>query len=64
MTRKQNDKAIETQKSQKSSIPFVKMHGAGNDYVYLDCFEPETAALVARIDLPELARRISDRHRG
>ena len=64
MTRKQNDKAIETQKSQKLSIPFVKMHGAGNDYVYLDCFEPETAALVARIDLPELARRISDRHRG
>ena len=64
MIRKQNNKAIESTKLQKLSIPFVKMHGAGNDYVYLDCFEPETAALIARIDLSELARRISDRHRG
>ena len=64
MIKENNNKAIETQKSQNLSIPFVKMHGAGNDYVYLDCFEPETAALVARIDLAELARKISDRHRG
>jgi diaminopimelate epimerase len=41
---------------------FVKMHGIGNDYVYLDAVsEP---ALEARSDLPELARRMSDRHRG
>ena len=37
---------------------FTKMQGLGNDYVYVDCTQraPE--------DLPELARRISDRHFG
>lgn len=40
-------------------LPFVKMHGAGNDYIYIDCFaqpvpnQPE-----------ELARRLSERHTG
>lgn len=38
---------------------FTKMHGAGNDYVYVNCFEERIAE-----DLPELARRISDRHFG
>ena len=40
-------------------MQFTKMHGAGNDYVYVDCFSqpvPENSA--------ELARRISDRHFG
>jgi diaminopimelate epimerase len=38
---------------------FTKMHGAGNDYVYVNCFQeplPENPA--------ELARRVSDRHFG
>ncbi len=39
-------------------IRFTKMHGAGNDYVYIDCFSE-------RIDDPAgLAVRISDRHFG
>jgi diaminopimelate epimerase len=38
---------------------FTKMHGAGNDYVYVDCFVQPTPA-----DLPALARRISDRRFG
>ena len=38
---------------------FTKMHGAGNDYVYVDCFSEKVPK-----DLPQLARRISDRHRG
>jgi diaminopimelate epimerase len=38
---------------------FTKMHGAGNDYIYVDCF----AQPVPR-DIPELARRISDRRFG
>ncbi len=46
------------------TLPFIKMHGLGNDYVYIDCFVPETAALIARTDLPALARAVSDRHRG
>lgn len=38
---------------------FTKMHGAGNDYVYIDCFaQPEPS------DPAALARRISDRHYG
>lgn len=40
-------------------MPFLKMHGAGNDYVYIDCFRDHAPAH------PEaLAPLISDRHRG
>ena len=37
---------------------FAKMHGLGNDYIFINCLEnmPE--------DLPGLARRLSDRHFG
>lgn len=45
-------------------IPFIKMHGLGNDYVYIDCFQKDTADSIAKADLPELARRVSDRHFG
>ncbi|MCS6852076.1 MAG: diaminopimelate epimerase [Gemmataceae bacterium] len=38
---------------------FVKMHGAGNDYVYLDCFRQPPPA-----DPASLSRAISDRHFG
>ncbi|MDR3060515.1 MAG: diaminopimelate epimerase [Dysgonamonadaceae bacterium] len=39
-------------------MKFTKMHGAGNDYVYINCFE-ET------VDAPqELAIQVSDRHKG
>ena len=38
---------------------FTKMHGAGNDYVYVNGFEEALPA-----DLPDLARRISDRRFG
>jgi len=38
---------------------FTKMHGAGNDYVYVNCFEESLPD-----DPAELARRFSDRHFG
>lgn len=38
---------------------FTKMQGAGNDYVYVDQF-----AEILPANLPELARRMSDRHFG
>jgi diaminopimelate epimerase len=38
---------------------FTKMQGAGNDYVYVNAF-----AEALPDDLPELARRIADRHFG
>lgn len=39
-------------------MKFVKMQGAGNDYIYVDCTEDE-------LENPnEIARRVSDRHFG
>ena len=38
---------------------FTKMHGAGNDYVYVDCFSQPGPA-----DPAGLARQVSDRHFG
>ena len=37
---------------------FTKMHGAGNDYVYVNCFEEQVH------DPAAMARRVSDRHKG
>lgn len=46
------------------TFPFIKMHGLGNDYVYIDCFPETTAQFIAKTDLAALARRVSDRHFG
>ena len=40
-------------------IRFTKMHGAGNDYVYVNCFDQPTPA-----DPTTLAQKISDRRFG
>ena len=40
-------------------IEFVKMQGAGNDYIYLDCLDSAPPA-----DPAGLSRRMSDRHFG
>ncbi|MDG2224216.1 MAG: diaminopimelate epimerase [Rubripirellula sp.] len=40
-------------------MKFTKMHGAGNDYVYIDCFSESVPT-----DLPDLAQRIADRRFG
>lgn len=42
------------------TLHFTKMHGLGNDYIYVDCF----AQPLNGIDRPALSRVISDRHRG
>lgn len=42
-----------------ATIKFTKMHGAGNDYVYVDCFTQAPPA-----DPVALARQISDRRCG
>jgi diaminopimelate epimerase len=41
------------------SLRFTKMHGIGNDYVYVDAFREKNLG-----DLPALARKVSDRHFG
>ena len=38
---------------------FTKMHGAGNDYVYLNCFDQRPPA-----DISAAAIAMSDRHKG
>lgn len=40
-------------------MKFTKMHGAGNDYVYVNCFEE-----ILSQDIATLAREVSDRHKG
>ena len=39
-------------------LPFTKMHGAGNDFVVVDCREKDQA------DWPELSRRLAHRRLG
>jgi len=46
------------------NLPFIKMHGLGNDYIFIDCFPKTTAEYIAKTDLPALARHVSDRHFG
>lgn len=50
--------------SDSRRLYFTKMHGAGNDYVYIDALASPTSVDLKNTDLPELARRISDRHFG
>jgi diaminopimelate epimerase len=40
-------------------MQFTKMQGAGNDYIYVDCFDEPLPH-----DIPDLARRVSDRRFG
>ena len=40
-------------------MKFTKMHGIGNDYIYVNCFEEEIPA-----DPAALSQRLSDRHFG
>jgi diaminopimelate epimerase len=45
-------------------IPFIKMEGCGNDYVYIDLISGKGPPESALGNLEELARRMSDRHYG
>lgn len=49
---------MKAKSSENCQIQFSKMHGAGNDYVYIDA----TAEVPQHLDI--LAREISDRHFG
>ena len=40
-------------------MKFTKMHGIGNDYIYIDCFDEPVPT-----DAPQLAREMSHRHFG
>ncbi len=52
--------------------PFTKMHGAGNDYIYIDCCSEASLRAVlcseaagdSAFSLEALAKRLSDRHCG
>ncbi|MGR3219093.1 MAG: diaminopimelate epimerase, partial [Candidatus Anammoxibacter sp.] len=49
---------VKSIKEYTSTLKFVKMHGTGNDYVFVDCFKE------AIKDPATLARQVSDRHFG
>ena len=51
-------------KNSVKKMQFIKMHGLGNDYIYVDCFDPDTADLIAQTELSSLAQQLSDRHFG
>lgn len=48
----------------KSGIPFIKMHGIGNDYIYIDALTGETPEYLNESRLPDLSRKVSERHFG
>ena len=49
---------INDMRSERVKLPFTKMHGCGNDYIYINCFDLE-------INSPEsLSVFLSDRHTG
>lgn len=41
-------------------MKFTKMHGCGNDYIYVNGFQEH----IPDAEKPELVRRLSDRHFG
>ena len=48
----------------KREIPFIKMHGIGNDYIYIDALRGEYPEYLNEAHLSELSRKVSDRHFG
>ena len=42
------------------AIPITKMHGIGNDYVYVNGFR----TLLSEVEMPVYARALADRHKG
>jgi diaminopimelate epimerase len=44
----------------ETGMKFTKMHGAGNDYVYVNAFEEK----LPEGELPRIARLVADRHTG
>jgi diaminopimelate epimerase len=45
-------------------IPFIKMEGAGNDYVYIDLIKHSSKPDYKDLDYKDLAQKISQRHFG
>ncbi len=46
-----------------SVLPFIKMHGCGNDYVFVDAMA-WTATKIGTCEFAAVARQVSDRHRS
>ena len=45
------------------SVPFIKMHGCGNDYIYFDCMSGEENNIIAR-NPNKFSIMLSDRHKS
>ncbi len=46
-----------------SILSFSKLHGLGNDYIFIDCLQ-KYRSLPQTYDLPKLSKCLSDRHFG
>lgn len=51
-------------KKKRHSIPFKKMHGIGNDYIYIDALGGTSPCYLEESKLPDLSKKISERHFG
>ncbi|MDR2201242.1 MAG: carbamoyl-phosphate synthase large subunit [Clostridiales bacterium] len=49
---------INNMRTEKQKLSFVKMHGAGNDYIYIDCLSAPVT------NMESVAVNLSDRHFG
>jgi len=48
-----------------TGIKFIKMHGLGNDYIYLDCMNADEQMPLLMLPLmPSIAPMVCDRHKG
>ena len=56
------DASAATARPAARRISFVKMHGIGNDYLYIDAISPGVARSMTAADLSRAARLVSDRH--
>ena len=54
-----DSRILKIQPFSRITMRFTKMHGAGNDYIYVDCFAEPVPT-----NIPELARQMSDRRFG
>lgn len=50
--------------ARKEKIPFIKMHGLGNDYIYVNTLHNEEPTWLKEENIPETTRKISNRHFG
>lgn len=55
---------INDMRTTRYQIPFSKLHGCGNDYIYINCMDPEAYRSSVLLAPESLSILLSDRHTG